>query len=42
MREHIMVDLETLGLKSDAVILSIGAVKFNEKGLVIYYLIIST
>lgn len=30
MQKHIMVDLETLGLQNDAVILSIGAVKFNE------------
>lgn len=29
---HIMIDMETLGLTADAVILSIGAVKFNLDG----------
>lgn len=27
--KHVMVDLETLGLSVDAVILSVGAVKFD-------------
>lgn len=29
---HIMIDMETLGLTADSVILSIGAVKFNTTG----------
>lgn len=29
MTHHVMIDLETFGVQSDAVILSIGAVKFN-------------
>jgi hypothetical protein len=29
---HVMIDLETLGIKSNAVILSIGAVQFDLKG----------
>lgn len=31
MTNHVMLDLETLGTAADAVILSIGAVKFNAK-----------
>ena len=29
--EHVMLDLETLGTASDAVVLSVGAVKFDEQ-----------
>lgn len=32
--DHIMLDLETLGLTADSVILSIGAVKFNLDGTI--------
>lgn len=32
MTEHVMIDLETLGTGHDAVILSIGAVKFDPEG----------
>lgn len=31
--KNVMVDLETLGLKSTAVVVSIGAVKFDETGI---------
>ncbi len=30
---QVMIDIETLGIKPDAVVLSVGAVKFNQKGL---------
>jgi len=33
MKNNVMIDLETLGLKNDAVILSIGAVYFDETGI---------
>lgn len=32
-KENVMIDIETMGLHSDAVVLSIGAVFFDEKGL---------
>ena len=32
--DHVMIDLETLGTTADAVILSIGAVKFNLDGAI--------
>lgn len=33
MKNHVMVDIETLSLQPDALILSIGAVRFSEEGL---------
>lgn len=35
MKQHIMLDLETLGTNSQAVIVSIGAVRFDELGVAV-------